>query len=177
MRVKAQTLLVQGADPKVRSALVPDSGHAWKIAGLTGATLAVIGWMDVLLLWYPARFGTPEWEFATTSATIDALPLATLSLVVLSVATLARARRPWAPRALAVLFWLVALAVAAVAVLFALTLAPAARAIPDAMRTALKVGSAKTLICSAAYFSLYGVVGVLCWKRAGQVKRERSLPG
>lgn len=50
-----------------------------------GAVLAVAGWVDVGLFYRPLRFGDAEWEFGTIAQTFDAMPLATLGLVLLAL--------------------------------------------------------------------------------------------
>src|SRR5947207_11355688 len=58
-----------------------------------GLVLSLAGWVDVLLFYWPQRFGESEWEFGVISQTIDALPLPTLGLVLLALALRAMPER------------------------------------------------------------------------------------
>ena len=47
---------------------------AWDLLGWLGFALFVVGGADFLLTWFPERFGNPEWEFGTITASLNAMP-------------------------------------------------------------------------------------------------------
>ena len=63
------------------------------VLAIGGIVLSLAGWADVLLFYWPSRFGESEWEFGVISQTIDALPLPTLGMVLLAVALRAMSER------------------------------------------------------------------------------------
>ncbi len=145
----------------------PEAG--WRMLALAGLLLGAVGWLDILLLWVPPHLGRPEWEFATVSATFDALPLATLGLALVLAGVLAAG---WRTRlqvvsafAVAVLvFMLVAL------VLFLLTVPLAWKGVPPGNLGTLKKAIGKTVLLAVAYFGIYGLFGWIGWKRLRAVK-------
>jgi len=66
---------------------------AWRLLGWFGLLLAVVGFVDVALQWYPASFRSPEWEFGTVGSSLATLPLLTIGLMSLLASFLARADR------------------------------------------------------------------------------------
>jgi hypothetical protein len=65
---------------------------SWKLLGWLGAVYLIMSVIDIALGWYPVRFGTPEWEFGTVSATINGLAIPTLSLFLILCSAVARER-------------------------------------------------------------------------------------
>jgi hypothetical protein len=144
------------AKQPIGSAAAPDKG--WMVVAVAGAALALVGWTDALLLWFPANFSDPEWEFATTSTFFDALPLGTIGLVAVAAAALNRSSRP-VLLTLAVLFPLLFLFFVGAAGLFALATAAAWGDVEPALRPVLERIVVKTSILSATYLALYAWVG------------------
>jgi len=66
---------------------------AWRMLGWLGLLLAVVGFIDVALQWYPASFKSPEWEFGTVAGSVATLPLLTIGLMALLASFLARGER------------------------------------------------------------------------------------
>ena len=66
--------------------------EAWRILGLLGGAFFVMSVIDLLLGWYPIRFGSPEWEFGTISQTVSAMSMPTLSLYLVLSSAIARER-------------------------------------------------------------------------------------
>lgn len=131
-----------------------DVSLAWRMAVAGGLVLGVAGWTDVLLLWYPLRFGNPEWEFATTSGMFDALPLGTIGFLVLSAWAVLR-QRPAVTVTLGVVGLGIVLALLASAVLFVLSWAQAMGAIGPENRWVLLRAGAKTTLYALLYSGLY----------------------
>jgi hypothetical protein len=73
----------------------------------------VVGWADLALLWFPLRFGRPEWEFATVGAHFDHMALGTVGVLLLALGVAHRGW--WAPaQALAMAAQLIAIGLVAV---------------------------------------------------------------
>lgn len=66
---------------------------AWRLLGQFGVLLAVMGWIDIALHWYPPAFRSPEWELGTVATTFAALPLPTMGLMAALGSAMARAAR------------------------------------------------------------------------------------
>ena len=60
--------------------------------GWLGAAFFAMSVVDLLLGWYPVRFGSPEWEFGTISQTVAAMSMPTLSLYLVLASAIARER-------------------------------------------------------------------------------------
>ncbi len=67
-----------------------DGADAWRLLGLIGGTFAVLGFTDIALGWYPAAFGSPEWEFGTISGSLNALTIPMFGLYLLAASAVAR---------------------------------------------------------------------------------------
>ncbi len=134
------------------------------MVALAGLLLGIVGWLDVLLLWVPAHFGTPEWEFGTSSSTFDALPLATLGLAFAIAGALAEG---WRVR-LKVLGWFTAVVLLLLLVvlgLFLLDVPLAWKGVPPANLSTLKRAIAKTVVLAVAYLVTYGLFGLTVLRR------------
>jgi len=82
------------ADRKALNPITVDAPRtAWRILGWFGLLVAVVGFVDVALQWYPASFKSPEWEFGTVAGSLATLPLLTIGLTALLAAFLARGER------------------------------------------------------------------------------------
>jgi hypothetical protein len=66
---------------------------AWRLLGWFGLLLAVVGFMDVALQWYPTSFKSAEWEFGTVTGSFATLPLLSIGLMSMLASYLARAER------------------------------------------------------------------------------------
>lgn len=130
--------------------------RAWSVAVVAGAVFAILGWTDVLLLWYPLRIGTPEWEFATISGTFDALPLATIGTLVL-VAYLVMRGRQLTQRIAGGMLVGVSLAFVAAFILFALSFVTGIAAVGADTKWILYRAGIKTAVSALAYTTVYVV--------------------
>lgn len=133
----------------------PTLGPApWRFIVGSGLILGLIGWIDVLLLWYPFRLGDAEWEFGTVSATFDALPLATIGLVAVAVAAKVAAG-PGVRKLVAGFAIVAAVALLAAAVLFGLSFVQGWGNIPDEASWMLIRAGVKGTLFAMAYTGLY----------------------
>lgn len=148
---------------------------AWMFLAV-GAVLALVGWIDVALLYYPPGFGNNEWEFGTIAQTFDALPTATVATFLLAVGLRARGGRPLTARLFAALCGVVALAVVALLLVFLLDIPIAWRAItrvpPGGQQNLMAIAGVKRGILKVAaygigYAACYLALAVMMW-RAGR---------
>lgn len=143
----------------------PDPGGAWRVLAVVALVMGAIGAVDVTLLWIPAEFGSVEWEFGTISAMVDALPLMTLGVLGAGLAGVASGNRGLM-RVMAVVAGLVALALVAAAVLYALGLPVAWRGVEPSMRRVLLKAVAKTVGAGILYVALYSYWAGVLWRRS-----------
>lgn len=137
----------------------------WRVLAWIGAALAVVGWLDWALIWFPLDFGNPQWEFGNISASIDALPLGTLGLGLIAASVVARGGR-WTPRVLGVLFALGSLLLLGLLVIYLLDVPLALRSVQPQMRSVLRLAMMKTVVSALVYAVLYGGLAFLTLRRA-----------
>lgn len=140
-----------------------------------GFALAVAGWVDVGLFYYPSHFGSPDWEFGTIAQTLDAMPLPTLGLALVAIGIRVRGGALVWTRGMAVVLGIVALLCLAALVLFALDIPLALKAMqhtatqansPPAaiVSSGLKRGMAKVIVFSVCYTAAYAWMSVSMWR-------------
>ena len=131
---------------------------AWGVVGAIGLTLLIVGLVDLFLAWWPLRFGSPEWEFGTISATLNNLPVPAMGLALVLAHAVAHERRS---QLAAVGVWsaAVVLFLGVCAVFYALDVPLALRAVQDpVMRRGLKAG----VIKGVASLLMYGLFHLWC---------------
>ena len=133
---------------------------AFTALGAVGFALLAIGLVDLGLAWLPPRFGSPEWEFGTISATLNNLPVPSMGLALLLAHAVAVERRS---QLAAVGIWsiLVLLFLIVGAIFYALDVPLALRAVQDpVMSHALKAGIVKGVAALAIYglFHLWSAI-------------------
>jgi hypothetical protein len=138
---------------------------AWNVATALGAAMAVVGWTDLVLLWWQPHFGNLPWEFGTIGAHFAGMPLPTIGLALVSVGAMTRGWRRIL-RVLAVLSVLFALLAIVLGVLYVLDVFPAWRAVTGAGRPALVKAVVKTGVFGVVYTAMYAYFGRLLWRSA-----------
>ncbi len=153
-------------DEKNRHALDPSPATGWYLLGGIGLVFAVVALADLILVWYPARFGDQEWEFGTITTVLDGLPLFSMGLMLSFGAAVAKGNlrllRIWS-----VVLGLVGVVLLAILLLYL-------RSIPLALATVtepvLKVGLQKAILKTVLQGVLYPTaffwVAILGWKHA-----------
>src|SRR5688500_13563574 len=95
-------------ESKRRKGTVPLPPSDFKAAApllvAVGLAVSIVGGGDVMLFFWPPRFGDNEWEFGTIAQTVDALPLPTMGMLLLALAARAVGGSPLWSRGLAVAF-------------------------------------------------------------------------
>lgn len=132
-----------------RSGSVP-----WRLIGFAGLTFTLIGWTDVLLLGYPLRIGRPDWEFATVSGMFDALPLATIGMLLI-VARFHVDGSRLARRLIGSALIVVVLGLCAAFILFGLSFATGIGAVDGDTQWLLVRAGIKTSVAASVYVILY----------------------
>lgn len=136
------------------------------LLALAGGALAVAGFFDLTLAWFPFGFGNPEWEFGTVTATLNALPLPTVGLVLVLVSARERGQLIQS-RVIGALFAALALLIILAAVLYALDVPLALRAVQNPLA---REGLVKAIIKAAGLVVVYTVVfsciAVSAWRRS-----------
>ena len=166
----------RAASPHGRLAPAGLPDVAWLLLAV-GLVLALVGWTDVALLYYPPFFGNNEWEFGVVAQTFDALPTSTVAMLLLAVGLRARGGRPIPTRLFGVLCGVIMLVIVGLLVIFLLDVPIAWKAItrvpPGGQRNlmaiaGLKRGIAKVGAYGVGYAACYAVMAVMMW-RAGRL--------
>ena len=153
------------ADDKSRAArFEAEQSTLWLILAALGLTLAVIGWTDLALLWYPLNFGDAEWEFGTISAHYDGLPLGTIGLATSAVAVMALGWR-LATRVLSGLFALITLGLVGIFAIYLLDVPVALGGVAPAIVPIIKKAIAKAVVFATVYMAFYGWLSVHLWRK------------
>jgi len=133
---------------------------AWEIIGWVGLAFLIIGGMDLLLGWFPTRFGSPEWEFGTVTRTLDNLPIVAMGLMLLLSSVAARGI-DWALRAGALVAAILGVLVLVALVLYALDVPLAFRVVKDPLaRSGLKRAVLKAAVQGTLYPAVLLTVGI-----------------
>jgi hypothetical protein len=159
----------EAPSPSVAAAVTPavENRH-WTILLGAGLVLALIGWIDIALLWYPLQLTNLEWEFSTVTAAINALPLATMGMTLAAVAAVARRSRAVA-QVLGTFSLLVIFVVVGWSVLYGLTLTAGYGAVDPAIRPLFVRAVAKTSVLVVVYALFYSWLGWMLF-RSGRAK-------
>jgi hypothetical protein len=135
----------------------------WRVLGWFGLALALIGFGQVLLNFYPALgFGSPEWEFGTMALVLAGLPLGTMGLAGAVAGAVATGNRK-GMIASAVVLILLFIAVSAALGLFLTVVPMALQGSPPGASIGIRQSIAKTLLMGGGFALLYvtAAVGVL----------------
>ncbi len=150
--------------------LQPSWPAAWRALGWFGAILALIGFGDAALQWYPLAFQSPEWEFATVATSLGSLPLMTMGMAFVVASFLARGMRK-AIAVMAVLFALTALFVLFAYGIFVTVVPMALKNSPPAMLLGIKKAIAKTSIMGIGFSLAYIVAAIAAFRHLRKPRR------
>ena len=141
---------------------------AWGFLAAGGTLLLVVAWAHLLLIWVPTSFGVPQWEYATSTQSVDIFPLGVMGITLLSAAAVVRV---WMRSVTFLGIWsaLSALLLIAIAVLIALNVPVAWRSVPAEIRT----GVMKTGLKAFGFALLFAAYHV--WL-AVRLLRSRRIP-
>ncbi len=152
-------VLVREEGRKPAGLAAPDTRTAWKWIGWLGFVLAVVGLWDFALTWYPLNFGSPEWEFATVTASYSGLPLPTMGLMALAASAIARRVR-WQVILLSLVLLLLGVGLLLGFLLFLTTVPMALRAVEGIALIGIRKAVAKTTMLAVMFGGAYLVAGI-----------------
>lgn len=158
---------VEARSVPIRIAGVRRGGEAaaFGVIGLLGGFVAVLGWTDIALNFFPPALGNADWEFGTVSVAVDSLPLGTLGVGLAVAGAVARGRR-WLLRVLAMVAWLAAAVLVGLGALYLLSLPVVWKAVAPALQGPLTLAVGKTMATAMVYLALYLALGVTSWRRS-----------
>ena len=143
--------------------VVPELG--WELLGWVGFAFVLIGGVDMLLAWYPAAFGSPEWEFGTVASTLNGLPLPTLGLMLIMASGVAQGR-VWMARGASVTMIGLVVILVAIGILFITVVPLALQAVSNPLaRTGILKAIAKSSVLLVLYPALFSWVALLGFRR------------
>ena len=140
--------------PRVR----PQAG--WRVLGLFGLLLAIVGLVDVLLHLYPPAFDSPEWEFGTVAAMMAGMPLPAIGFGALGAWILTQGGRG-SRIGLAVVFFAMVVLIAAAYLLFLLNVPLAWSASSGPQGPAIMRGIVRTSVMAVGFGVAYLVGGIV----------------
>lgn len=148
--------------------------HEATSAGLfvaVGAGLALMGLIDLAILWTPVRFGIPAWEFATISRTFTNVPMTTVGLVLVVFGLVRRQVSPGWIRGAAVVFGVMAVILIVLALVYATAIPSVTRQVTqeasDGLTRAIVKNGAEILV----YPTVLVALAVVLWR--GVKKSEK----
>jgi hypothetical protein len=131
--------------------LLGDPDWPWTVLYGIGWLFVIVGLVDIALLWYPFRFGVPEYEFASTGSMLDALPLFTMGLAFLLAGAAARGNAS-VVRLVVVIAGIMAVIVIAAVGLYALTVPLALKSVSaPQLKLGIEKSIAKVAVQAFAY--------------------------
>lgn len=151
---------------KRRSSLPGAPDFGWSLLAWVGLIFLVVGLTDIAFAWYPPRFGSPQWEFATISRTYDFLPLPTMGLALTLGGAIAAGKR-WMIVAVSVVLLFLALGLLAADFLYATNIPIALKAVTvPVARTGIKRAIAKNVVQGIIYPLAFAWLGTQGLRRA-----------
>jgi len=139
--------VIAGRERPGTGRLRQDPESAWQYVAWFGLLLAVAGFGDLVIVWVPFMFGSPEWEFGTVVATFAGLPLGTMGLAAMLGSALARGVR-WQVRLLGWVLLAVGVGLAAAYTVFLTVLPIAIQGAPEGSSIGVAKVVAKTSLRS-----------------------------
>lgn len=159
-----KVLAGKGGDRKRLEDRSPSPGQAWLIVGGLGLALGFVGSLDLVLLFFPPRFGNAEWEFASISAGLNGLPVLALGLGLVVAAGVARGNRS-VVRVGAVVFGVLGVVIIGLAAVYLLTVPIALGSTSDPVTLlTIKKSIAKTVGQVLVYPTMFLAMAVFVWR-------------
>ncbi len=135
----------------------------WAVVAWTGLAIAIVGWFDLALLWYPLQFGSAEWEFGTISGHLNGMPLGTVGLALLAAGAMGRGWRR-TNRLLSLVCLLILLGLLAISLIYLLDVPIALRAAAPQIKPVLKKAMLKAGVFAVTYGILYAWLARFLWR-------------
>lgn len=144
-----------------------DPDFVWRVVLILGITIAIVGWVDLALLWHPLQFGNAEWEFGTISAHFDGMPLGTIGLATVAIGLMGLGWRR-TTRFLSVLILAVTAGLLAIAVIYGLDVPLALKGTQPQLHSAVTKAVIKTTAYVVTYVGFYLWLAITCWRRSAK---------
>ncbi len=137
----------------------------YSLLAVLGAAFAVIGFVDLWLLWTPFDFGNAAWEFGTLSRMFDTMPMTALGLGLLGIGIVRHPdAKPRLVRWLAIVFGTLAAVMVALAGLYVLAVPAIVSQAPAETIAALSEAITKGVVEVVVYIVALGFAARLLWK-------------
>lgn len=136
------------------------SRSVWAWAGLA---FLIVGGADLLLTWFPLRFGNQAWEFGSATSALNGLPVPVLGLAAVLWAA-EEGRRRWLAGLALVVAFVMLLGILAGLILWATGIPLALQSVPAQLGAGLKKALIKTSIQGVVYPVLLVFVVVRAWR-------------
>lgn len=147
---------------------IADTRLAWSVLGWFGIAAVMIGGFDILLAWYPMQSGNSAWEFGIINITIWSMPFITTGLVFLLAAGLGLQKR-WLARSAGIAMLLLALAILAMLLIYALVIPIALEGTPEPAQLNVKKSIVKTVVLGPIFSAVLILLGLTALKRPRRV--------
>ena len=135
------------------------STAAWRALGWFGSVLAFVGLADVLLVFYPARFGDPGWEFGVLATAVSSLPLLMVGLAAQLGSAMALERK-WLARGVAAFAILLGIATLFVFAVYLTTVPIALKLAPEEVMAGIYKSIMRTTVMATAFSITFISAGV-----------------
>jgi hypothetical protein len=136
----------------------------WTLLGRFGVVLAIVGFADFLLVFYPGRFGDPTWEFAAIDAAFSSLPVLTIGLALMLAAGAAGGAVKWV-RTCAAFAILLAVAILGLMLMYATNIPLALRLSPPEVLPGIYKSIIRTVLMAVVFGAGYIIAGITAWRR------------
>lgn len=156
---KESVLLGASRDRSQRAPRI-EPQRGWRVLGLFGLLLAVIGLVDVLLYLYPPAFDSAEWEFGTMTAILSGLPLPSIGFGALAAWVLVQGGRKTRV-AVSLALFAMGILVAAAYLLFLLNVPLALSASEGPQGAVITRAIIRTTVMGAGFGAAYLVGGMV----------------
>ena len=163
MNSSAPRVLVQKDKKALDPISVSAPRTAWRLFAWFGLVLAIVGFVDVAMQWYPLAFQSPEWEFGTVSVSFASLPLLTIGSTILLASFLARGIRAGVVT-MGVVFTLLTLGIVFGFMLFLTDVPLALRTAPGPAALNLKKSIVRTMVMGLTFGAGYLIAAVTSFR-------------
>lgn len=135
-----------------------------------GAAFAMVGAIDLILLWMPSQFGEAAWEFGTLSRTFASVPMGGLGVVLVAYGLLRHdGLHPGWVRVAAVVVAVIAVLLVLGGALFGIAATSVIGQTPPQGLMAVRRATIKGAAEATIYTLAFATVAVMLWKSVRRV--------
>jgi hypothetical protein len=165
--VKVPSAQIIASDKGTIGESMHSTDQAWRGLAWFGLMLGIVGLSDVALVFYPARWGDPGWEFAAIGMALSTFPLLIVGIAAMLAAAVARGKRTTA-RIVAATSIALALLILGGFGIFQSTIPVALRVAPPELMPGIQKSIVRTAIMSLAFSTMFiggGVMAIRATRR------------